>query len=489
MGNSIVLCGCFLFLAALTGALMCCYYHRYRENVKGSQDIWRYFIPLTGLLWRRAGPRLLKVVNPSTWDKLQAVKMGQSKEEIQKEYFYRKCNVFLLLLFLTALLTFLALLSDSSKGLLKEGYYICREEPGGGDKEISLQVRGEREKKETKVLVKEREYTDKELKKQFRLARKEIQASYLGENASADKVTGSLVFNTYLSQSACVVQWRTDTQGYIQSDGTLANENLTKPVDVEITAILSCGGQKEKMPLACRIFPPQYSKRQNFWRAWRDKVNASQKESAQSTYLSLPQEVQGRKVSYMERAGTSWRQILAVGVGFCVGWLFLQDLQIDRQIQKRELELRKNYPEVLERFILLIGAGMTIRGAWIRIAQDYEQRRREQNLEKQYLYEEMLVTGKELENGISEAAAYTGFGRRVALLPYMKLSSLLVQNLRNGSDDLLKRMEMEAEDAVQTRRECARQMGEKASTKLLLPMMLMLVIVFAMIMIAAFQAL
>lgn len=74
------------------------------------------------------------------------------------------------------------------------------------------------------------------------------------------------------------------------------------------------------------------------------------------------------------------------------------------------------------------------------------------------------------------------------MLQYMKFSTLLVQNLRKGSDDLLRRMELEAEDAVRTRRELAKQLGEEAGTKLLLPMMLMLAVVFALIMTAAFRS-
>ena len=92
-----------------------------------------------------------------------------------------------------------------------------------------------------------------------------------------------------------------------------------------------------------------------------------------------------------------------------------------------------------------------------------------------------------MENGKSEAAAYTSFGRRISMLQYMKFSTLLVQNLKKGSDDLLRRMELEAEDAVRIRRELAKKQGEEAGTKLLLPMMLMLVVVFAMILTAAFR--
>jgi hypothetical protein len=178
---------------------------------------------------------------------------------------------------------------------------------------------------------------------------------------------------------------------------------------------------------------------------------------------------------------------LAAGLVLCGLVPLLLDYQTEQEIKKRDLQLQQEYPEVVERFILLLGAGLTIRGAWFRITQDYEKRRENQEISYHYLYEEMLLTRHELENGQNESKAYTDFGRRLSLLQYMKFSTLLVQNLKKGSDDLLKRMEMEAEDALRLRRELAKQTGEEAGTKLLFPMMMMLSIVFALILLAAFQ--
>ena len=177
-----------------------------------------------------------------------------------------------------------------------------------------------------------------------------------------------------------------------------------------------------------------------------------------------------------------------MGILFSLILPFLFDYQLEQGIRRRELQLQQEYPEMIERFILLLGAGLTIRGAWQRITKDYEARRECGEISGHYLYEEMILTRMEMENGKSEAAAYQAFGRRISMLSYMKFSTLLVQNLRKGSDDLLRRMEVEAEDALRARREFARQLGEEAGTKLLLPMIMMLVVVFALIMAAAFQS-
>ena len=71
---------------------------------------------------------------------------------------------------------------------------------------------------------------------------------------------------------------------------------------------------------------------------------------------------------------------------------------------------------------------------------------------------------------------------------FRKFSTLLVQNLKKGTTDLIRLLDFEVEDAFHERRENAKVLGEEAGTKLLFPMMLMLSIVFALILYAAFQS-
>ena len=89
---------------------------------------------------------------------------------------------------------------------------------------------------------------------------------------------------------------------------------------------------------------------------------------------------------------------------------------------------------------------------------------------------------------MSEIKAYELFGRRIGLLPYMKFSTLITQNLRKGTSDMLRILEYEAVDVLNEKKENARILGEEASTKLLFPMMIMMVEVFAIIIYAAFQS-
>ena len=88
--------------------------------------------------------------------------------------------------------------------------------------------------------------------------------------------------------------------------------------------------------------------------------------------------------------------------------------------------------------------------------------------------------------GVSELQAYRLFGTRCRSQKYIKLVSLLEQNAKLGASGFLSTLQQESRDALQERKSHARQLGEEAGTKLLLPMILMLAIVMVVIIVPAF---
>ena len=127
---------------------------------------------------------------------------------------------------------------------------------------------------------------------------------------------------------------------------------------------------------------------------------------------------------------------------------------------------------------------MTAKNAWKKIVTDYEKRL--QNTGKRYAYEEMLYTYHEMQGGMTENESYEKFGYRCQLRPYLKFGVLLSQNLRKGSKGLAEILSLEAATAFEERKSLAKKLGEEASTKLLLPMFLMLAIVMVIVIVPAF---
>lgn len=162
--------------------------------------------------------------------------------------------------------------------------------------------------------------------------------------------------------------------------------------------------------------------------------------------------------------------------------------RVDSKLKERNERLLLGYPELINRFLLLLGAGSSMKGAWERLVYDYMKKKESNNSYYDYVYEEMRYSLSELKRGISEILVYERFGRRVRLMPYMKLCSMLSQNLRRGNRYILDQLKLSSLDAYEKKRENIKKLGEEASSKLLLPMMLQFILVLVIIMFPALMS-
>ena len=165
---------------------------------------------------------------------------------------------------------------------------------------------------------------------------------------------------------------------------------------------------------------------------------------------------------------------------------FGTDRDLKKQVNDRKEQLQLDYPEIVSSLALLIGAGMTVPNAWQRVAKDYRVRKQETG-RKRYAYEEMLLTIYEMESGVAQTKAYERFGRRCRVQCYNRLSSMLSQNVKKGATNLAVLLREEAAYAFEERKHTARRFGEKAGTKLLMPMMMLLCMIMIVIMVPAFK--
>ena len=152
---------------------------------------------------------------------------------------------------------------------------------------------------------------------------------------------------------------------------------------------------------------------------------------------------------------------------------------------QRQAQMQLDYSEIVGKLSLLLGAGMNISSAWEKIAAVYRQKLEQGETERRFAYEEMLTVLYEIQDGIGELQAYENFGRRCQISAYRRLSALIVQNVRKGARGMQKLLEQEEWEAYEQRKAQAKQAGEEAGTKLLLPMGIMLAIVLAILVIPA----
>jgi hypothetical protein len=251
------------------------------------------------------------------------------------------------------------------------------------------------------------------------------------------------------------------------------------------------------------IYPAVVSSQQQLENQMMSKLQQADEDSKYEEVLVLPEKLGDSKVTWANNTPSQSMLLLFLGVILSALVPALMDKNKKESEEKGRLQLQRDYPEIVSKLQLLLNAGMTTRGAWERIVLDYlrmkEQRIESEKKSKRYLfkkiktyerpaYEQMLITKRELDNGQSEGASYERFGKRCKAISYIRFSSLITQNLKMGSKGLAQLLESEARSAFEERKEQAKQLGEKASTKLLAPTMGMLVVILCIIMVPAFMA-
>ena len=198
------------------------------------------------------------------------------------------------------------------------------------------------------------------------------------------------------------------------------------------------------------------------------------------------EEFEGVPITY-RRKGRFQNAVLLVLGGVLAACLWMKEKN-DEQVQKkrREESLTAAYPDLVSGFLVLTGAGYSIRQAWKKTVQD---RKQSETLPFSAVYQEMQVTLNQMETGTPEAFAYVWFGKRCGLRCYTRFSGILESSLRTGGSSLRSLLEPEMEEAFKIQADLARRKGEEASTKLLLPMFGMLGIVMVMVTAPAFFSL
>ena len=173
--------------------------------------------------------------------------------------------------------------------------------------------------------------------------------------------------------------------------------------------------------------------------------------------------------------------IMAVLVGVVLYWYrFERPKDIRKQ---RERQMMADYPDIIAGLTVLTGAGLSLPQAWIRLVTEYEAARQKRGV--RWAYEEMVVTGRQIQNGVSPGRAFGEFGRRIGLHAYIKLGNLLEQNMKKGTKGLSSLLQAEAYQAFEERKHQVRRAGEEISTKLLIPMFMMFGVVLVIIIIPA----
>lgn len=363
---------------------------------------------------------------------------------------------------------------------------LPRKEYGEGDYSQTLQVYTEEGSQQVEILVKERQYTSKEIYDFLRVGEEALDAWMEEQEGDTGVIRQDLELPQSLPENPVKLSYQTNKPELMSWDGTLGEGIPQTGEQVELTCHMELGGEEKVWHHTVTVCPAplsQTGKLQQEIQQQAEKLSGDTSET-----LLLPDRLESGPVAYKRQtSGRGW-MICLLSLAAGLGIYPLKKEKEKEDQEKRNRQLQADYPDIIQKLILFLKAGLSIRSSMEKLAFDYLQARKYWNMKERCAYEEVVKTCNEMAGGIYEAEAYERLGKRCLLSEYKVLSVLLVQNLKKGNQSILELLEREAAAAGQERLRRAKVRGEEASTKLLLPMIMQLVVVLIILMVPAFMS-
>lgn len=339
--------------------------------------------------------------------------------------------------------------------------------------------------KDIEIKVQEQEYSKREVEKIFEREIKKLDERILLKNESFDKITGDLNLLKQIPDLPIKVEWQLSRYDVLDTDGKFVTKEVKGDgEEILLKATLTYEQRQEEQAFyerKIKVYSP-VSKREQEVIKVENTIREIEESTREDGYFFLPKEVEGRVVQYYGYSEN--RGITLLVCSLLIGILLFYKKKYDKEkMQKeREKQMLLDYPEIVSKIALLVNSGMILTKAWEQIVKDSVK----EGIENRYAYEEMRKTLHKMELGQVETECYEEFGKSCKIKEYLKLSSLLTQNLRKGNRGLVLLLKEESYLAFDERKIRAKRNGEEAGTKLLLPTFLMLLASLLIVIVPAF---
>lgn len=408
---------------------------------------------------------------------------GERVECVKTDYYVKKISMCIAILAGGALLGGMARIGACRSARVGEGGVIYRGNFEQGETPVRLEADDGKKKLGFEVSVWPRILSREETETLSARFWESVEELILHDNEDMTHITSNLCLEESYGGFPFRVEWESSREEVLDSGGKIGETDI--PAEVELRATLRYRDFAETRTLEAVVVPASLTPEEQEYMEIRECLLEGEERSRAEEGWILPGEWNGRELSW-SLAAEDYSFLIWGATPVVAILIYLSaDRDLRKELEKKHRGLSREYPDLVHKLALYVGAGMTIRGAFQKIGGDY-QKRTKKGQGARAGCEEILYTCRELQAGVAEGAAYEHFGKRTGLREYIRLSTLLGQNLKRGSSTLLDRLREEAENSFEESLLRAKKLGEEAGTKLLAPMMVMLAIVMIIIMIPAF---
>lgn len=397
-------------------------------------------------------------------------------EEICRSYYREKLVLMLRIGMVSSVLIMFVIVSEYASSLENTGNIYMREEES---QQITLNVQTEgTDKANITYEINPKRYTPAQIQEYVNRFRKQGASLILGKNENLKEVCSDLCLQETYEDYPMQFSWESSDYARITQDGSVENENIKKPQTVLLTAEIRYEEQVYEQEFSVCVIPKSLTESDRREEKILSALREEDENQKYSEQFRLPETLFGENVHYETPKDDTPVLMLAILPLILVAVYGAKDRDLEKELERRKRRLSLRYPEFISKIQLLLGAGISVRNVFIRLSEDASL--------GEDLQSELKIVVRDLKNGMPLRDALDRFSKRTANSLYIKFSALMLQNMKKGTEDLLLQLSGEVSEAFSLRKMQARQLGEEAGTKLLLPMILMLTVVMATLMIPAF---
>ena len=370
----------------------------------------------------------------------------------------------------------LAIVSDITGGKVDKDNVLQRSEGLEDEYVVNLELdaKGLLENYQYELVVVPRLVTKEEADQLFEEVKEEIDVAF----ASYEKDLP--IQASYFSEQV-KVDWSYVPSGYVDSAGKVIREEVPQEVIIiSVQANLSCGNYEQVYAFPIRLEKEIPTEREIILTELSSFFN-NQMQQEGTTKIKLPDEINGVTLKWKEKREFVSIQVLGLGVLSAIAISYFGKKEKQEQEEKRKKQLEYRYCEMVSQFAMLLEAGMTMRQAWQCIANQYQEKRNKGITQENPLYEAIVRMARRISEGENERLVYESFVEEINVPCYRRLMRTLIGNMEKGMSGVSSYLEGEEHRAYAERILLAKKMGEEASTKMLVPLMLMMLLVMGVV--------
>ena len=379
-----------------------------------------------------------------------------------------KAVLFCLILSVSVIISVPVFVMDHDE-LTKPVTEIDRNEYGEGDRSVTLTaVTEDGHDEKVSVVVKEREYTAKEIERFSMKLDDELWTDILGDNPDSEHIMYDLDLPKHIEGYPFEISWKSDNPLIVESRGTVNSERLRSedPGDEGLTVRL-CATLKYRDHVEDKygfiILHQRDTNKGSVGDSITEAVEMSDKSSITDTKQILPSDIHGKKISFYAGDPNRGWTVLFLGLAVSCFAVLHKDEKVRSQAAERRKQMDEDHPKIINQYALYYTAGMNPRTIWFAICERYERDRDMNKSGKRYAYEEMILARRMMEEGTEELVAYDRFSERCQTVGFRSFISMIRQTVTKGNSTLDGMLEEEMEKALRNRNNMVKIAASEAS--------------------------